>query len=42
MVINRGKGLYMGLILLWAIPFVLLLWFVAWSPLEIRMATEDV
>jgi 15-cis-phytoene synthase / lycopene beta-cyclase len=29
LVINRGKGLYMGLILLWALPFVLLLWYVA-------------
>lgn len=26
LVINRGKGTYLGLILLWAIPFVLLLW----------------
>lgn len=29
MVKDRGKGLYMGLILIWAIPFVLVLWSVA-------------
>lgn len=29
MVNDRGKWLYMGLILVWAIPFVLLLWCVA-------------
>lgn len=31
MVVDQGKGLYMGLILLWAIPFVLLLWYVNFS-----------
>ena len=27
MVVNKGEGLYMGLILVWAGPFVLLLWY---------------
>ena len=26
MVLNRAKGFYMGLILVWAVPFILLLW----------------
>jgi len=27
MILNGGEGLYMGLILVWAGPFVLLLWY---------------
>lgn len=41
MVKDRGRWLYMGLIIVWAIPFVLVLWSVACFPSEIRMATED-
>ena len=40
MIQDRGRWLYMGLILVWAMPFVLLLWSVALSPSEIMMATE--
>lgn len=35
MVVARGKGLYMGLILTWAVPIVLMLWYVSklsWVP----------
>lgn len=29
MVLQGGKGLYMGLILVWAVPFALVLWYVS-------------
>lgn len=29
MVLEGGKGLYMGLILVWAVPFALILWYVS-------------
>lgn len=29
MVLQGKKGLYMGLILIWAVPFALLLWYVS-------------
>lgn len=41
MIKDRGKWLYMGLILVWAVPFVLVLWSVAWPPSESRMAAES-
>lgn len=35
MVMQKGPGLYMGLILVWAGPFVLLLWYVRCRPFTI-------
>ena len=34
LVYHRGEGLYMGLILIWALPFLLFLWFVRWTQIH--------
>ena len=41
MVMSKGEGLYMGLILVWAGPFVLLLWYDKWTQSQMTALIQN-